>query len=123
MSGWQGAGTRDARENSLTAALRADLDAARARTARLEGLIEGAVAELDAEHYPQWANPGDRAEGRKPLGCVICWPRDGSWPCSSRAVADDLRRIVHPEPEEETADAGPTFRPTQPGDVEHPDGA
>ena len=51
-----------------------------------------AVAELDAEHRPDL---------RIPLlprgGCVMCWPKDGSWPCVTRLIADELRAIVERE--------------------------
>lgn len=49
------------------------------------------LAELDAEHR---AEPYD--VGRRD-GCVICWPKDGSWPCVTRMVADELRAIVERE--------------------------
>lgn len=46
------------------------------------------LAELDAEHRP---------EPDRPWGCVMCWPRDGSWPCVTRLIADELRAIVERE--------------------------
>lgn len=54
------------------------------------------VAELDAEHRPDSpANVGPRG------GCVMCWPKDGSWPCVTRMVADELRGIVDREDSDE----------------------
>jgi hypothetical protein len=46
--------------------------------------VTKAVAELDAEHYPDL-----ELKGRG--GCVMCWPKDGSWPCTTRLIADELR--------------------------------
>ena len=43
-----------------------------------------AVSELDAVHHP------DRT-GRM---CVTCGAADGSWPCVSRMVTDDLRGLI-----------------------------
>lgn len=63
--------------------------------------VAAAVAELDAEHYPVWADvtgltasPVDR---REPVGCARCWPEDGSWPCTTRLIADDLRKLLTPK--------------------------
>lgn len=53
----------------------------------LEDAVVQAVKELRAEHYP---DPELKGRG----GCVICWPKDGSWPCASRMVADDLRAAL-----------------------------
>lgn len=50
----------------------------------LHEAVSTAIGELDVEHRPEWA-------GGKPIGCVICSPGDGSWPCTSRLIADDLR--------------------------------
>jgi hypothetical protein len=60
----------------------------------LEAAIKAAVWELDIEHRPQWSTPAMEAKGMKPIGCVICFPEDGSWPCVSRMIADDLRKLV-----------------------------
>ena len=49
--------------------------------------VLNAIADLDAEHHP---DPELKGRG----GCVICWPKDGSWPCTTRMVADDLRRAI-----------------------------
>ena len=49
--------------------------------------VDQAVKELDAEHRPFDLN-GMQS------GCVLCWPKDGSWPCTSRMIADDLRAAV-----------------------------
>jgi hypothetical protein len=49
--------------------------------------VAKAVAELDAEHFP---DPELKGRG----GCVMCWPKDGSWPCTTRMIADDLRAHI-----------------------------
>lgn len=72
-------------------------DAACERADDAEEAIRKAVAGLDAEHQPMWSAPGpgytlDPQEGKEPAGCCCCFPGDGSWPCVSRMVADDLRR-------------------------------
>jgi hypothetical protein len=62
--------------------------------------LKQAVLELDDEHRPQWVNKdayGYTTEPRDdldPVGCVICFPHDGSWPCVSALIARDLRVIV-----------------------------
>lgn len=40
-------------------------------------------AELREEHVPQWSTPEMEARGKDPIGCVMCWPQDGSWPCTT----------------------------------------
>lgn len=52
----------------------------------VEVLVE-VLAELDAVHYP---DPELKGRG----GCVMCWPKDGSWPCATRMIADDLRAAL-----------------------------
>lgn len=47
--------------------------------------IAEAVAELDANH---------RMDGATRPMCVMCGTADGSWPCASRMVADDLRAAL-----------------------------
>lgn len=63
-------------------------------TGDVADIIAKAVAELDAEHQPQWYSDNAKAQGKEPIGCTICFPRDGSWPCVSRMVADDLRDYI-----------------------------
>ena len=53
---------------------------------QLRAALTGAVEELDAEHYS--------AADVKGRWCIICGPADGSWPCSSRMIADDLRQAL-----------------------------
>ena len=57
-------------------------------------VIEDAVTELDAEHAPMWSSDEMKARGKEPIGCHICFPGDGSWPCTSRMIADDLRAAL-----------------------------
>jgi len=65
--------------------------------------IRGAVAELDAEHAPQWVAEGSTGytliprDGYDPVGCAMCYPHDSSWPCVSRMIADDLRTLLWDE--------------------------
>lgn len=49
-------------------------------------VVRQAITDLEAEHRPitSPADVGPRG------GCVMCWPKQGSWPCVSRMVADDL---------------------------------
>lgn len=73
-----------------------------ARLRALSRAIEAAVAELDSEHRPYdprtntAVSPGLHRTDAK-LGCVICWPSDGFWPCPTRMLADELRSLVAPE--------------------------
>mgnify|MGYP001590178214 FL=1 len=54
--------------------------------------VRQAIDELDAEHYPLWyCDDGTRAEDKEPIGCFTCYPGDGSWPCVTRMIANDLR--------------------------------
>lgn len=53
----------------------------------LRRAITAAIADLDAEHHP---DPELKGRG----GCGMCWPKDGSWPCTTREVADDLRKAI-----------------------------
>jgi hypothetical protein len=51
--------------------------------------IAFAVRELDAEHRPD-------PDGRT---CEVCGPADGSWPCVTRLITDDLRAALRGEAE------------------------
>ena len=72
---------------SLARALSTLIDAHRT----LQTAVAAAVAELDAVHDPMWASHRSEELGEKPIGCALCFPGDGSWPCTTRMVADDLR--------------------------------
>ena len=56
-----------------------------ARIGTLEAVIVKAVAEIRSEHRPMPATEVGRSGG-----CVICWPKDGSWPCTTALVADEM---------------------------------
>lgn len=68
------------------------LDAEAKRDA-LRSAISDAVRELRAAHYPH-------PDGRRL--CVTCGATDGSWPCVSAMVADDLDALTTPNPQETT---------------------
>jgi hypothetical protein len=53
--------------------------------------VARAVNELTIEHSPIWSTADAREAGNDPIGCTMCWPRDGHWPCMTRMVADDLQ--------------------------------
>lgn len=53
--------------------------------------MRAAVRELDGSHYPTTYGDG------RPKLCATCGAADGSWPCVSRQVADDLRRSIGDE--------------------------
>jgi len=52
--------------------------------AEAEARIEAAAIEIEATHRPD-------ADGRL---CEMCGAADGSWPCVTRTVADDLRAVL-----------------------------
>ena len=52
------------------------------------------VHELRMEHRPEWASEAMRAKGKEPIGCVVCYPADGSWPCSSRLSVDAISVVL-----------------------------
>lgn len=60
----------------------------------------GNADDLRVEHTPQWSTPEMEARGKDPIGCVLCWPQDGHWPCTAKIVADDLRDLAELEPNE-----------------------
>jgi hypothetical protein len=69
------------------------------RLAQLDTAIGQQIAELRAIHRPQWASPDggyttERRDGYTPVGCAECYPHDGSWPCITAMVADDLAAAV-----------------------------
>jgi hypothetical protein len=69
------------------------------RLAQLDTAIGQQVAELRAIHHPQWASPDggyttERRDGYTPVGCAECYPHDGSWPCVTAMVADDLAAVA-----------------------------
>ena len=49
------------------------------------------IRDLDGAHYPTTYGDG------RPELCATCGAADGSWPCVSRQVADDLRRAIGDE--------------------------
>ena len=57
--------------------------------------VEEAIKQFDAEHRPMWSGPNGYTEdpiaGKNPIGCRICFPNDGSWPCITREIVNDLR--------------------------------
>lgn len=57
-------------------------------------VIRESAEALESEHWPLWASEQAKANGRPPVGCEICFPKDGSWPCVTRMVADDLRKLI-----------------------------
>lgn len=57
---------------------------------RLREAMQEAATELRAVHYPEWSSAKAKADGKDPIGCATCGGADGSWPCTSRMVADDL---------------------------------
>lgn len=57
---------------------------------KVRDAVVQAIRELDDEHYPTWASDKAKADGKEPIGCSMCWPKDGSWPCVSRLIATDL---------------------------------
>lgn len=63
----------------------ADLRAAAARLRELEAATADAVRELEGAHYPDPTLPGF---------CIVCGTADGSWPCTARMAADDLRAAL-----------------------------
>lgn len=65
--------------------------AKRAVTAAAEAVID-----LRLEHVPAWSSDEMRARGKDPIGCQLCWPADGHWPCSSSRIADELAAAVPP---------------------------
>lgn len=57
---------------------------------RLRSVIADVAHELGEEHRPDWASEKAKAAGKDPVWCVICGTADGSWPCVSSLVAEDL---------------------------------
>jgi hypothetical protein len=60
-------------------------------------IVASAVAEIDADHGPEWADHRAEAMGKEPIGCRICFPGDGSWPCVAKMAADELRVLLEPK--------------------------
>lgn len=61
----------------------------------LQDTLAMGVQELRAEHVPQWSTPEMEAKGRDPIGCLVCWPQDGHWPCASKRVADEMATVLN----------------------------
>lgn len=69
--------------------------------AQVERAVNQAISELRGEHYATWASEQAKANGKEPIGCEICYPASGGWPCVSSMVADDLwtaLRVLDPPP-------------------------
>src|SRR5678816_1570409 len=47
-------------------------------TDHVRARVMQAVLELDAEHVPEWASDTAKQAGKDPIGCVMCFPHDGS---------------------------------------------
>jgi len=56
--------------------------------------VTQAVRELDEEHAPTWVSDLAKDAGKDPIGCRMCFPSDGSWPCITRMIANDLRALL-----------------------------
>lgn len=54
--------------------------------AALRAVVQRAVEALDARHREDTYSIGG--------GCVMCWPNDRSYPCTSKQVADELRQAL-----------------------------
>ena len=70
-------------------AQRAEAEARQLREAVME-----AATELGLTHEPEWASPAAKEKGLNPVWCAICGSADGSWPCTSQMVLDDLLAAV-----------------------------
>jgi hypothetical protein len=72
-----------------TGAAAAELRRLEAETRRLrEGIVREGV-DLATVHHPLVVQPG-----KDPVGCEVCYPEDGSWPCTSSLIADALRALL-----------------------------
>lgn len=71
--------------------LQSEVDADKLAAAAQLRQLDRIKAELRQEHVPQWSTPEMEARGKDPIGCVMCWPQDGSWPCTTILIleADD----------------------------------
>lgn len=67
---------------------------------QLREAVVQAIRELDLEHRPLWFSDDAKAAGKVPIGCGVCWPHDGHWPCTTHMIADDLRRVLEAERKE-----------------------
>lgn len=74
---------------------------AEAEVKRLRKVVRTALADLDEEHQPQWSSDEAAAKGKAPIGCALCWPGDGHWPCRSLLIADDLRAALSSSKEDD----------------------
>lgn len=74
--------------------LRAELERVRAERDELRALAVSAMSEIDEEHRPDTLTTTPRG------ACVICWPKDGSWPCVSNLAMSDLRAWLAAHPVE-----------------------
>ena len=63
--------------------------------------LDAQVSELLADHQPEWANEEAKAAGKEPWVCGTCGVADGSWPCTSLLIAEDMHRLLHPEATDE----------------------
>ena len=60
----------------------------------LKGAVEQAIRELRADHYPIWSSVEAVKADKDPIGCGMCFPHDGSWPCTSSLIADELAAAI-----------------------------
>ncbi len=67
------------------------VEATRAVLGQLEA-AEAALRAIGDTHQPMWASDEAEAAGKEPIGCSLCYPSDGRWPCSTRMEADDALR-------------------------------
>jgi hypothetical protein len=54
---------------------------------------EQALLSILSEHVPQWSTDTAKRSGKHPIGCALCWPSDGSWPCTTWLEARDAMRV------------------------------
>lgn len=61
---------------------------------KLVRVITQSITDLESAHRPQWYSYEAQAQGKKPIGCMTCYPAEGSWPCEAAMVAEDLKEVI-----------------------------
>jgi hypothetical protein len=53
--------------------------------------LRAALTEIASLHVPEWVSEAAKAAGKKPWTCETCGVEDGSWPCSTMLIIEELQ--------------------------------
>lgn len=59
----------------------------------LQQAVDNVIEQIERDHTPMWASKQAKEKNKKPFGCEHCSPQESGWPCTYRAMLDELRAV------------------------------